>query len=50
MRVMYAKAVSQRIPVVHPVTIRTTWRALTNQRVIKRLKEEWQDWTHNAGH
>lgn len=26
---------------VHPVTIRTTWRALTNQRVIKALRETW---------
>ena len=31
--------------VIHPVTIRTTWRALTNQRVIKRLKEEYEEWT-----
>ncbi len=45
MRVMYARAVSQSIPVAHPVTIRTNWRALTNQRVIKRLKEEYNTWT-----
>ena len=30
---------------IHPVTIRTNWRALTNQRVIKRLKEEYKEWT-----
>ena len=34
----------ERAP-IHPVTIRTTWRALTNQRVIKRLKEEYKEWT-----
>lgn len=45
MRVMPARAVSQSMPVVHPVTIRTTWRALTNQRVITRLKEEYKEWT-----
>ena len=27
--------------VVYPVTIRTKWRALTNQRVIKELKDRW---------
>ncbi|KKL77038.1 hypothetical protein LCGC14_2038890 [marine sediment metagenome] len=27
--------------VVYPVTIRTKWRALTDQRVIKALKETW---------
>jgi len=51
MRVMKAVEAEQtkRNPpaplVVHPVTIRTTWRALTNQRVIKRLKEEYKAWT-----
>ena len=30
---------------VYPMVIRTTWRALTNQRVIKRLKEEHKKWT-----
>jgi hypothetical protein len=46
MRVMRAVESDQpgRNP-IHPVTIRTTWRALTDQRVIKRLKEEYKEWT-----
>lgn len=48
MRVMQAReGVSplRALGVIHPVTIRTTWRALTNQRVIKRLKVEYEEWT-----
>lgn len=48
MRVMSAReGVSslRALGIIHPVTIRTTWRALTNQRVIKRLKEEYKEWT-----
>ena len=49
MRVMPAQEVvspnSRALGVIHPVTIRTTWRTLTNQRVIKRLKEEYKEWT-----
>ncbi len=49
MRVMSAREEvspnSRALDVIHPVTIRTTWRALTNQRAIKRLKEEYKKWT-----
>ncbi|KKM23541.1 hypothetical protein LCGC14_1614160 [marine sediment metagenome] len=48
MRVMRARegvSPHHALDVIHPVTIRTTWRALTNQRVIKRLKEEYKEWT-----
>jgi len=31
--------------IAYPVVIRTKWRALTNQKVIKRLKEEYNKWT-----
>ncbi|KKM26309.1 hypothetical protein LCGC14_1586110 [marine sediment metagenome] len=48
MRAVDAKQTKRNPPVLlvaHPVTIRTTWRALTNQGVIKRLKEEYEKWT-----
>ncbi len=43
MRVYYARLESAKRPLAHPVVIRTKWRALTDQRVIKELKDVWRE-------
>lgn len=42
-RMRVFRAVEQGGHCVYPIVIRTKWRALTNQRVIKRLRDVWQD-------